>query len=270
MRLQKVDIENSFHEMFSYVGEKVQHSLAPLIIILEAGHFNSRYGPDQQSIHTLTGALQLANNLILEHKKRIKIVLALLVDDLGLSCNIDVCAVADNEKQTDSSFPNELSVILENSSIYNARQFVLCSERTAKNRGIAKLKGLIKTKTTALDNVFQMEKENGKERFYFLAKDGQKVLLADIEDWVWGTHCPLIMGQHYFDLHKMISKRYPYNWSQILIDFSSIQERGKVNRGAELAILLLSLEQPERVYEIINICFADEEGEVYVADYFKH
>lgn len=269
MKLQKVDIQNSLQEAFSYVGEKVSHSSDPTIIILEAGHFSSSYGSDQHAINTLKGALDLANNLIVEYGREIKVVLALLIDDLGLSCDVDVCSVGENVGKVTGSFPDELTFILKSSPIYNVKQFVISSERAAKNRGIAKLKSIIKKSDPALGIIFKLEEENQQQKFFFCSNDGQMVLLADIKDWVWRSHCSLIMGQHYFDLHKKISRRYPYNWPQILIDFSSIYERGKVNRGAELAIQFLSLEGLSRSYEIVNICFADEEGEVYTIDHFN-
>jgi len=269
MKLQKINLQNSFQETFSYIGERVAHSSDPTIIILEAGHFSSSYGPDHHAVNTLKGALDLANNLIVVHKRKIKVVLALLIDDLGLNCTIDVCSVGENPGKVASSFPDELVVILKNSPIYNSKQFVISSERAAKNRGIAKLKSLIEKNNPALGTIFTLEEEDQRKKFFFCSEDKQKVLLADINEWVWRPHCALIMGQHYFDLQKKISIRYPYDWPQILVDFSSIHERGKVNRGAELAIQFLSLEGLSRFYEIINVCFADEEGEVYTMDYFK-
>lgn len=269
MKLQMVEIKNSLQEAFCYVGGKASSASDPIVVILEAGHFSSSYGSDQHAVNTLRGALDLANNLIIEHGRKIKVVLALLIDDLGLSCDIDICSIGKNTEKAVSSFPNELTLILKGSSLYKAKQFVISSERAAKNRGIAKLKSILEKSGPELGTIFKLEKENQQQRFSFCSDDGQTVLLADIKDWVWRSHCALIMGQHYFDLHKKISRRYPYNWPQILIDFSSIHERGKVNRGAELATHFLSLEGSSQHYEIVNICFADEEGEVYTVDYFS-
>ncbi|MFA7308235.1 MAG: hypothetical protein WC026_16370 [Hyphomicrobium sp.] len=269
MKLQRVKIGNSLEEIFLYIGERISYSSDPTIVILEAGHFSSSCGPDWQAVNTLKGALDLANNIIVEHGKKVRVVLALLVDDLGLSCGIDVCSVGENNTNVGDSLPNELISILKDSSIYKPKQFVISSERAAKNRGIVKLKNIIKRKGPAFGSIFKLEEDGRQQKFFFCSKDGEKVFLADIKDWVWSSRCPLVMGQHYFDLHKKISKRYPYNWPQILIDFSSIHERGKVNRGAELATQFLSLEGVARSYEIVNICFADEEGEVYTVDYFS-
>lgn len=270
MKLQKIDIKDSFQDIFSYVGEKISHSIDPVVVILESGHFSSNYGPDKSAINTLSGALCLANNLIATHKRKIRVVLALLIDDLGLACNVDICSIKnDTVKSTTRSFPDDLISILNKSPIYNPKQFIISSERAAKNRGILKLKGIIKRKSEALGTIFKLEEDNQQKKFFFCSNDGQNILLADIKDWVWSSHCPLIMGQHYFDLHKKVSKRYPYNWPQILVDFSSIYERGKVNSGAELAIQFLSLEESICPCEIVNICFADENGEVYTIDYFS-
>lgn len=270
MKLQKVDLRNSLQVTYRHVGENLSNSSDPVVVILEAGHFHSSRGPDQHAINTLKGALDLATNLIVEHGRKIRVVLALLVDDLGIGGGFGACSVNGTCSWKGSlSLPGELVSILESSPIYKARQFVVSSERTAKNRGIAHLKKIIAGKHLASGNIFQLEEEGQKRSLYFSGSDGQQVLLADIRDQVWSLRCPMIMAQHYFDLHEKVSKRYPNAWPRMLIDFSTMYERGKVNAGAELALQLLSLEGLPGTCEITNIFFTDESGDGYLMDRFN-
>lgn len=268
MKLQKADLRNSLQAIYRHVGEKLSNSSDPLIVILEAGHFHSNHGPDQYAINTLKGALELATNLVIEHRRKIRVVLALLIDDLGMNGAPGACSIGDGCRKEPTSLPAELISILESSPIYKARQFVVSHERTAKNRGVAHLKKIMGGQCHASGNVFQLEDDGQKQRLYFSGGDGQLVLLADIKETAWSLRCPMIMGQHYFDLHSKVRKRYSCDWPQMLVDFSTMYERGKVKAGAELALQLLSLEGSQKGCEITNVFFTDELGSEYLIDHF--
>ena len=239
------------------------------LIALEGGHFSTMYGADDFTIESQKSAFRVAEGLIKKYKKQAKIVFGVLADDLGQVCSTEqnVCTVAlPGNKDQKVEIPQELHDELTASKLYKADKLIFLSEKTARNRGIQYLRKYTKTHADDIKkgaSHLLFKEESGRDRLYFKASDGQSIAVADVIDWQWSSFCPLIMAQHYADLHGNAAKLFAGTAKQIIVDFSSSDDRNKVNKGAELS---------QRTYPamhdviVINVCFGDDEGDLYTID----
>ena len=233
----------------------------PLILFLEGGHYDPRGGATEHSMNTLNLSIEITKNCIKLFDRNVRIVLGILVDDLGLECAGDVCSIPESTLKLGEGhrkdLPAELEDILANTKFVKRDRVVISSERNAKNRGIAALKKIIDTRTPAnlklVDNVF-------------LYLDGiAEVPISTVNGDFWSAKCPLIMGQHYFDSFVKNEKRFDKSRPQMLVDFSDIYDRNKVTNGAKVCLNLLKNGRSS-LRQIINVCFKDDNCTKYSLD----
>lgn len=218
------------------------------MVFLEGGHYDPRYPVVDFAVDTLRFALNIANNAILRHKKKLKLAIGVLVDDLGLQCGTDHCdvdtarqiAAVDNE-----TLPQELETVLGEYSIMRRDRLIVQGERNCKNRGLTTLRKLIDAQSRSPSLPLRMEEQPALRRAYFRRDNYQEVLLAESKNkGVWTAKCPLIMAQHYKDVLEKISRRHPQAGSYHLVDFSEADDYNKVTAGTDAAMhLLLTDEQ---------------------------
>ncbi len=237
---------NSYQtNLYQKIEQEVETAKHPLAIYLEGGHFDPRLWATPFSINSLNGAIDLASTLVRQFKKRIRIVLGVLIDDL------------DSKKSKGILIPETLETIFTQYPIVKRDRVLISSERNAKNRGIQTLKRKLPHELITEEN----------DNLYFLADDSQRVLIARICGNTWIAHCATIMAQHYADVGRHLDQRYHrQTYPQIIIDFSEYYDRIKVNRGAELALGVF-INRTEAT-QIWNVCFNDPDGEHYSIDYF--
>ncbi len=255
-------IDNYQLEILAKIEHRLINETKPPIIFLEGGHFSPKYGPTEFSINSLQEAIDLASNLISEFKKKIRVVLGILIDDLGLNCENICNPTIEKIKQGNGPLPAAIEIILSKSPIIKRDRVIISSERNAKNRGIETLK-----KIATESALIEVKEETGLRRIYFLADDGQRVLCAQSNGNNWVAKCATIMAQHYKDVSRKLDQRFPEKYRQIIVDFSEASDQIKVNRSSELAIRLF-LEQDARK-EIVNICFVDQACKKYIIDSFS-
>lgn len=240
------------------------------LVALEGGHFSTMYGADEFTIQSQRSAFRVAEEIIRLYSKRAKVVFGVLADDLGQVCSAEenVCTVAlPSNKDQKVEIPKELHDELIASSLYKPEKLIFLSEKTARNRGIQFLRKYTKKHEYDIKHGglhLSFEEDDVKKRLFFTASDNQRIAVADVIDgWQWSSFCPLIMAQHYADLQANAIKLFSGPTKHILLDFSFIDDRNKVNKGAELS---------QRTYPnmtsatIINVCFGDDEGDMYTID----
>lgn len=214
---------------------------APLVF-LEGGHYDPRYPITDFAVDTLRFALNIANNAILRHKKKVKIALGVLVDDLGLQCGSDHCDI-DTARQIaavdDETLPQELEEILAMHTIVRRDRLIVQGERNCKNRGLATLRKLVAAHQQSPGMALRIEEQPALQRIHFRRGNHQEVLLAESRTkGVWTAKCPLIMAQHYKDVFEKISRRHPQAGSYHIVDFSEADDYNKVTAGTDAAMHL--------------------------------
>ncbi len=255
---------------------KIEHRLItenkPLVIFLEAGHFNSRLGITNFSVNSFQGAIDIATNLIIEFKKKIRIILGVLIDNLGLGCDNNNCCIKLGHHGPDVShkLPDEIEDILYRSPIAKRDRFVISSERNARNRGISTLKKMARSlKSNPKNTMLALEETGDVKKLYYKSEDRHNILLAEVIGNNWIVKCPTIMAQHYADLFQMMAQRFTLRYPRMVIDISEMLDRNKVNCGAEAALRQFVKKQLNRSrQEILNVCLGDKNGTIYTIDYF--
>lgn len=237
----------------------------PLIVFLEGGHFDPREGATEHALNTLQVATEVTSQCVQLFQRQVRIVLGILVDDLGLDCG-DQCSLdgsVDEElsSQISSELPKEIEQILKTSPLVKRERVLISSERNAKNRGIKSVKEILKSATNP-------RLVHNDMTVHFEEDLSTHIPLASIRGEFWSAKCPVVMGQHYHDVFQKNEQRFDPSHPQILIDFSEIYDRNKVNNGSKVSLQLLHSDSLAS-RKIVNICFKDDACEKYSWDEFS-
>ncbi len=265
MSLGRADLSQAMQAAYSRLGRLVASSTKPLVIYLEAGHYVSAKGPDEFSTASLGQALALATNLILDFKEKIRIVFGILQDDLGMKCDDNACSLPMQNHKTLDGVPEALLALLRQSPVVKLDKLMLFSERSAKNRGINRLRRLAKEDSS--QSGIHRESETGREGIFFSSLDRQEIPLVLITEQRWVAKCPTLMGQHYADVLIALGKRFPPEYPVAIVDVSDLMDRNKVGRGSEAALRLFCKDLDKRAeLHIINLFFEDPSGDVFISE----
>jgi hypothetical protein len=235
----------------------------PALVFLEGGHFDPRFGADDFSKASLDAALDLGSHLIRVYGRRLRVVFGVLQDDLGLDCAGDACSLGERgPSDPRAGLPDALEARLAACRYVKRDRVEVFRERAAKNRGISRLRRILAAGSVP----FLCEETAGEEtRILLQADDGQRVLLACRRGAAWVASCPLIMAQHYADVVSRLDRRFSHS-PVLLIDYSRLADRNKVERGAELALRLMIADAAAPCH-IINVFYADDAGQhAFAAD----
>jgi hypothetical protein len=262
-----------FDDVMQSIREAISNNVQA-VVYLEAGHFDPRYGATEFSRISLEDALQLTKILIKEFGRNIKIVLGILVDDLGLECSADACTIPLNQpkpvEDKATALPNELEDILSSSLLVKRDRIILSSEKTCKNRGLLKLKKLLKS--ASYEGIISLLKDDaGMTRVSFKDSEQNDILLAEFSGSIWKAKCPTIMGQHYIDCFVKIQQRFNHIQKLIIIDWTEMLDYSKVTAGSQAAMKVFKTEGLNNLdLEIYNIFFCDNIGEIYEIKQFNN
>lgn len=254
----------------SRIADAVERGKDPVVVYLEGGHFSAAWGVDDFCLSSQAHAQALAQNLIMEFKDRVRIVFGVMREDIGLTCGEDVCVPGstNGEEEIHGGIPDKLRRLLEASPVVKMPRLMVFSERTAKNRGIARLRRIFPDKRTPERDPpkgMYMDWSAGKAGVYFTSADLQEIKLADVHDGVWNAKCPTLMGQHYADVLKALSLRFHRGLPVNIIDFSVIMDRNKVTRGSEAALRYFrGKDDMEAEVKIVNLFYDDPEGKLSI------
>jgi hypothetical protein len=234
----------------------------PPIVYLEGGHYDPRYEISDFSINSLKHVLNVANNLIIKYKGNIKIVIGILVDNLGLQCTENTCEIIENDGvvKNNEELPMEIEKILDKYLIVKRDKMIISNERNCKNKTISFLKKIIETKHDSIS----INNQNDTLSVFYHASDNQLIQLAEIKNSVtWVAKCPSIMAQHYNNITSKILKRFSDATDLTIIDFSEIEDINKVTRGVEVAfdVYIPSLieEQKVNIHNVFMTDFGDDQ-----------
>lgn len=243
------------------VSQVVHAADTPVAVIVEGGHFDPRLGADSFAIASLNAALQLTEGLIHHYARRVRVVISLLVDDLGASCGPAACTLADAPAPVETGvLPDPLDARLRAHRLVRRDRVVVTTERNARNRGLAALRGW-----TAVPDLLHWHGAPGARRATFQADDGASIPLAEeTGPGRWTARCPLIMAQHYADLRALAGRRYAPSWPTVVVDLSVGADQPKVTRGAELAVRRPHSAPDARPHAIVNLFEADATAGVAV------
>lgn len=249
--------------------DKLSHDVSPKsVVVIDCGHFDSVTGIDEFSIATTQLASVLFEKTEDLRRKGLKIVFAVLIDDVGMTCDTDamVCLPKDSKVMARPTIPNAIYDILKTTTGFRDERLKLFSEKTARNRGIQFYRKHL-DEIQALPKFFIETSTNDSNQLLFENDQGQRVLVADLTtDSLWTGHCPLLMAMHYRDIATWASKLFADRTAVHIIDFSLSQDRGKVNSGAQIAT---AYAPNSALASITNLCSADEELDVYSMDSYS-
>lgn len=259
MRLSLIKLSKLENDVFQLVEKYISENefSTPPIVYLEGGHYDPRYDISDFSLDSLTHVLNISNNLILKYKGDIKIVIGILIDNLGLQCAESVCEVTGNDEFLKGSeeLPVEIENILSKYLIVKRDKIIISNERNCKNKTISFLKKTIDTN----HNCISIDDKNETLSVLYHASDNQSIQLAEIKNNVtWVAKCPAIMAQHYNNITNKILKRFNNASDITIIDFSEIEDINKVTRGVEVAVdvYIPSILKAEKV-NIHNVFMTD-------------
>lgn len=266
MKLQELPLSKIEQEIFDRIEEYVVlNGIQPLTIYLEGGHFDPRKKVDAFAVNTLRFSLNVANNLIYKHKKKVRLVLGILVNNIGFGCDTDSCDIgpnASNEQET-VNIPEELQEVLNAYAIYKSEKLIISNEVNLKNRGIRTLR---KNLDRYIESK-QISLESGETAKIYHIDDGDNFLLAEESSGNWTAKCTTIMGQHYADLFLRLHQRFPENKDFMLVDFSEMFDKHKVGSGKKACFsLFLKPELTKNNNRIMNVFQWDTEGMSFSID----
>lgn len=229
----------------------------PVAIYIEGGAYDIRFGINEFAENSLKMALDIANNIIVRHRKKIKVVLGAFVNDLGSK---------NKALHNRSGFLSGFNNITEGYQIYKENLFLVSFETSSKNRGIRSLKKIMAEGYCASDSKtypnLEVEPSSAGHRVFFY-DNRSRILLAETQGDNWSVKCPMLMAQHYLDMVNLIRKRVPAADTYFLIDFSEKIDGNKVENGALVASkLLLDREIDDKHIIISNHFFWDDRGSV--------
>lgn len=262
---------NAFSQVLVDIIEKItkQNSVSKRqIVYIEGGYYDTRFGPNEFSTNTLRASIEAVEEIIKKRYKITRVVLGVLINNIGITCGEDVCVIApqeDNSKDNeDTVIPEVLENMLQKSKVAKGDQ-VITNERTLRNRGIRTIKEIVREPEKYF---LETEVNANDEVLYSTTIKGTKIPLAIQKGERWVARCPLIMGQHYIDLYIKNAKKYGNSTNQLLIDMCEMYDRHKVNNGARVALLLLQKRYGYDVnnIKIVNFSFNDDELTQYEYD----
>jgi hypothetical protein len=238
-------------------------------VVLEGGYFTTAHGVDEFTIQSQRSVFRIARQLHHTYGSTIKVIFGILANDLGQVCesSVNVCLTNDaGEVPTEVGIPTALQEELNAFPYLHTHQLIFQTERRARNRGLRHFRKYYESHSVDIRNgsshLTASEDEN-EIGLYLKGPGEQHTAVAKTRgDWQWSSYCPLIMAQHYADISQRARKRSGTS-DCVIIDLASIEDRHKVDKGAELALASYS---SMRRTAIMNVCFGDDTGELYVID----
>lgn len=265
-------------DVLAVVSEVVDRSDKTTLVYIEGGHFDPRFTEDEDiefSLESQRAALELTTRLIKTFGNKVRIVLGVLVDNLGQQCGRDACAVGPTNNDVlkeIKDLPPQLQNVLNDYETYGnlvkPEKFVITTERAAKNRAVKNLRGRVNGAVDPQPPLVISRNGDGSKIFFEDKSTGQ-ILLATFHGDVWSVQCPAIMGTHYNDSFNTMSTRLPDSPS-IVIDFSEAADREKVTGGSRVALGLFMPRGVDTPRHIINITSIDPGVTSNFVDHFSN
>lgn len=253
-----------------WVGEVLEQSVTPLVVVLEGGHFDPISGSDAFAENSLICSLRIGRDLIQRYGRKVRVVYGVLIDDLGLDCDGSACNInTGRQDHSERWLPPELEAILAHDRFVKRERVILSTERHSRNHGLKQFKRLLRKGADQVENAWTVEERDGLQTYLLRADDGMTVEIARREDMRWTIKCPLIMASHYAHLVMQVEHRFQPGHGIAIVDFSELSDRGKVTRGSELALrAMIPAESTNGMRSILNVFWGDDVGDLFFTDSF--
>lgn len=249
-----------FNELLSIIEHYCQNSESKVVIYLEAGHYNSKFGVDDFALNSLQDAVDLGKLVVKKHQKNVRLVYGVLIDDLGLACSDEGCTLPQPDQSVggggDARLPDELEAFIAARPLIKRDKLMIFSERTSKNRAIESIKKKIKQGGDGL-----VITDNGNYSEIKLSLAGEiPFMLAKRKGDIFSAKCPAIISQHYKDVLTKLKQRFFETQKFMIVDWSEISDCTKVIQGKCALPVIQGDESLNNT--IVNIFFGDDEGRI--------
>lgn len=228
-----------------------------LVIYIEWGHFSPNLY-DEFFFSSIQAVEELLKNIIQTFWIKTRIVLWVLVDDLGIDCSGNSCSInsSNTSYNTFDSLPDLVKNEFKKLKYFKENSFLVFSEKTSKNRWI----DFLKKHYPVLNSDELYEKDN--ELLYDNKIDS--FTFAKKSDNSFTAKCPLIMANHYRDVILKLNQRFT-DKDHMIIDYSDLYDQNKVANWNTLFSYFIDRTQIfNNNIEVINVFMSGEEKHLYV------
>ncbi len=227
-------------------------------IFLEAGHF-SPGNIEKSSLRSFESSVDLAKELKYSFGRRVRVLLGVLVDDLGLTCSEGLCSPQGILKH--KGLPTEYEQILNDLGLKIPFEVKLSSERNIKNKAI----NIFKKDLSVLrgNENFKVTGDIGHQGYYL-----DDIFLGTSSGYKFAIRCPLLMGVHYYLTFLDMNKKLPFSEKFYIFDWSLFSEMAKVNQGRYVFEHLFRSKfiSPDKEMLILNTFTNDSHTDAIISD----
>lgn len=247
-------------ELIRLITEKASIFRRP-VVYLEAGHFDPRLGADEFSVNSLAQACGMLRELVRKCGPKSRFALGILIDNLGLECNAGSCLIKQGElAQGLEEIPQALLDVIASESMVKLDRLILHNERTVKNRAISDLRRL---RNRGLPETISVQEQIDFDTLLFDNGENEPIALADVVSAnTWRVKCPSILAKHYSDVINEICGRFPMADGVVIVDWSEMFDRSKVEGGR---LVFEALFAPAQIPStVVNVFWGDKIGHFQV------
>ena len=225
--------------------------LGPRLYLVQGGYFEPPGEPDAFAVNTFAGAVHLARALESTPGARAK--LGVLANDLGVGCGA-VCTLGKHERASDELLADTITEIARRANLLPMSPLPpLLRERSLRNRGLRRMKHLIKT--NALGERVRIVGDDAKRTYYLRTRDRQLITLFEEKGPSWIAKCPLIMAAFYAELGRALGDTgQPGELAPVIVDFSTYADKDRVTAGADVYRSLFADPAEAPPAEIVSVC----------------
>ncbi|MFF5918659.1 hypothetical protein ACFY8C_09955 [Streptomyces flavochromogenes] len=209
-------------------------------VLVAGGYFDTAAGIGAFSLNSFALAQETGAAARRLHRGN-KVLYDVIVNDLGMSCATDVCALPA------AAGPAGIDLSPLTASAAGAGiSFTVTRERNLRNRAARSMKRWLRD--PAARPLFTRE----GDEIVFRSRQYEKVLAGVVTDGHVVPRCPLIVAEYFARYFARLRRAFPDCAHRHVVDINSLADRDKVTKGAE--IYLRTHGTPE---EEIVLVFAD-------------
>lgn len=191
-------------------------------VLISCGYFDAPVGIDDFSRSSMMAGLSLGKMLDAANTRSLATQYTVLVNDLGMDCSEDACALTSVQAEDIDTVP-----LQEMAGSFGAT-FGVVREKTLRNRAARKIKNWLKAPES--DPTLHLD---GNE-ILFDSESYPRVIAGALNKAGTGIpRCPLIVSE-FEDISFRSLERAPRATSRIMFDFIRVADRDKVIKGTEM------------------------------------
>ncbi|WP_405857640.1 hypothetical protein OG361_27265 [Streptomyces sp. NBC_00090] len=224
-------------------------------VLVAGGYFESTAGIGEFSLTSF--ALALETGAAARHLHRgNKVVYDVIVNDLGVSCSDEVCTLP-----AAGPAPTDLTPLTAAAAGAGA-SFTVTRERTLRNRSARAMKRRLRE--PAEHPLFSRD----GDEILFRSRQYEKVLAGVVKGDHVVPRCPLIVAEYFARYFDRLRAAFPDCAHRHVVDISSLADRDKVTKGAEIYLRTQAGPDEEIVLVFADAACADPIALPYTAHDF--